>query len=197
MLRGVHLVVLDHLVSATTEAAELVLSCRHLCRIGWHTREQRKDVRNDSSKLLAPSTDVLVSWRCGCVKVPRQRVIRARPQWDSLDDLTSAMACRKIPAFITLAKVAPRETRLGKGCSRTRPVQRPHGDSPPTSACTSPDRLTIPIPHLPSRWNPVRNRSRLRCFLSSGRPDGTLCRRLTNFKTRLEGHCAVVILEFV
>ena len=112
LLRGVrHLVVLDHLVNTTTEAAELVLSAGTFAEsdgtlVNSEGRAQR------FFQALDPSTDVLVSWRWlreGSVAAGH----KSETQWDGLDDLTSAMA-GEIPAFRTLPKVAPPRNAVGK-----------------------------------------------------------------------------------
>jgi NADH-quinone oxidoreductase subunit G len=112
LLRGVrHLVVLDHLVNATTEAAELVLSAGTFAEsdgtlVNSEGRAQR------FFQALDPSTDVLVSWRWlreGSVA----EGYKSETQWDDLDHLTSAMAA-EMPAFRTLPKVAPPRSAVGK-----------------------------------------------------------------------------------
>ncbi|WP_263366299.1 NADH-quinone oxidoreductase subunit NuoG [Edaphobacter bradus] len=111
LLRGVrHLVVLDHLGNATTEAAELVLPAGTFAEsdgtlVNSEGRAQRY------FQALDPSTDVQASWRWlreGSVAAGKSEV-----QWQGLDDLTTAMAA-EIDALKAVPKVAPPRSAVGK-----------------------------------------------------------------------------------
>jgi NADH-quinone oxidoreductase subunit G len=105
-----HLVVLDHLVNATTEAAELVLPAGTFAEsdgtlVSSEGRAQR------FLQALDPSPCVQQSWRWmqeGSVAAGFQQA-----QWQSLDDLITAMAA-EIPAFRAIPAVAPSHSAVGK-----------------------------------------------------------------------------------
>jgi len=112
LLRGVrHLVVLDHLVNATTEAAELALPAGTFAEsdgtlVSSEGRAQR------FFQALDPSTDVQESWRWlreGSVAAG----LNNETQWHSLDDLITAMAA-ELPAFGAIPAVAPSHSAVGK-----------------------------------------------------------------------------------
>ena len=106
-----HLVVLDHLVNATTEAAELVLPAGTFAEsngtlVSSEGRAQR------FFQVLDPSPCVQESWRWlqeGSVAAGFQE----QAQWQSLDDLLTAMAA-EIPAFRAIPAVAPSHSAAGK-----------------------------------------------------------------------------------
>jgi NADH-quinone oxidoreductase subunit G len=112
LLRGVqHLVVLDHLVNATTEASELVLPAGTFAEsdgtlVNSEGRAQR------FFQVLDPSTDVQESQRW-----LREGSVAAgfnnEAQWQTLDDLITAMAA-EIPAFGAIPTVAPSRSAVGK-----------------------------------------------------------------------------------
>jgi NADH-quinone oxidoreductase subunit G len=112
LLRGVrHLIVLDHLVNATTEAAELVLPSGTFAEsdgtlVNSEGRAQR------FFQALDQSADVQESWRWlreGSVAAG----LNDEAQWESLDDLITAMAA-ELPAFGTIPAVAPSHSAVGK-----------------------------------------------------------------------------------
>jgi NADH-quinone oxidoreductase subunit G len=112
LLRGVrHLIVLDHLVNATTEAAELVLPAGTFAEsdgtlVNSEGRAQR------FFQALDTSTDVEESWRWlreGSVAA----ALNNEAQWQSLDDLITAMAA-ELPAFGMIPAVAPSHSAVGK-----------------------------------------------------------------------------------
>jgi NADH-quinone oxidoreductase subunit G len=112
LLSGIrHLVVLDHLENATTEAAELVLPA------GTFAESDGTLVNNEGRaqrffQVLDPATDVEGSWRwlregslaAGCM---------AEAQWQSFDDLTTAIAA-ELPVFTSIPQVAPSRKAAGK-----------------------------------------------------------------------------------
>jgi NADH-quinone oxidoreductase subunit G len=106
-----HLVVLDHLNNATTEAAELVLPA------GTFAESDGTLVNNEGRaqrffQVFDPSTDVQESWRWLC-----EGAIAADSeygaQWQSLDDLTTAMASA-MTVFASIPQVAPPRKAVGK-----------------------------------------------------------------------------------
>ena len=112
LFRGVrHLIALDHLVSPTTEAAELVLPAGTFAEsdgtlVNSEGRAQR------FFQAFAPSTEVLASWRWlheGFVAAGYD----GQTHWYDLDGLTAVMAS-EIPALRTLPKVAPPRNAIGK-----------------------------------------------------------------------------------
>ncbi|MBV8436339.1 MAG: NADH-quinone oxidoreductase subunit NuoG, partial [Silvibacterium sp.] len=112
LLHGVrHLIVLDHLVNATTEAAELVLPA------GTFAESDGTLVSNEGRaqrffQVLDPGTCVQESWRWlqeGSVAAG----FKERVQWQSLDDLITATAA-EIPAFGAIPEVAPSHSAAGK-----------------------------------------------------------------------------------
>jgi NADH-quinone oxidoreductase subunit G len=112
LLHGVrHLVVLDHLVNATTEAAELVLPAGTFAEsdgtlVSSEGRAQR------FFQVLDPNTCVQESWRWlqeGSVAAG----FKKQAPWQSLDDLIMAMAA-EIPAFRAIPEVAPSHSAAGK-----------------------------------------------------------------------------------
>jgi NADH-quinone oxidoreductase subunit G len=107
-----HLVVLDHLNNATTEAAELVLPA------GTFAESDGTLVNNEGRaqrffQVLDPNTDVQGSWRWLCEGSVAADVESAEVPWQSLDDLTTAMAA-EIAVFATIPQVAPPRTAIGK-----------------------------------------------------------------------------------
>ena len=112
LLRGVrHLVVLDHLVNATTEAAELVLPAGTFAESdGTFVNSEGRAQR--FFQVLAPSTDVQESWRW-----LREGSVAAgfsnETQWQSLDDLITAMAT-EMPALGAIPAAAPSHSAAGK-----------------------------------------------------------------------------------
>jgi NADH-quinone oxidoreductase subunit G len=103
--------VLDHLNSATTEAAELVLPA------GTFAESDGTLVNNEGRaqrffQVFDPSTDVQESWRWLC-----EGAIAADSeygaQWQSLDDLTTAMASA-MTVFASIPQVAPPRKAVGK-----------------------------------------------------------------------------------
>jgi NADH-quinone oxidoreductase subunit G len=112
LLSGVrHLVVLDHLENATTEAAELVLPA------GTFAESDGTLVSNEGRaqrffQVLDPATDVEGSWRWlreGSLAADS----RAEAQWQSFDDLTTAIAA-ELPVFASIPQVAPSRKAVGK-----------------------------------------------------------------------------------
>ena len=112
LLRGVrHLVVLDHLANATTEAAELVLPAGTFAESdGTFVNSEGRAQR--FFQVLAPSTDVQESWRW-----LREGSVAAgfsnETQWQSLDDLITAMAT-EMPALGAIPAAAPSHSAAGK-----------------------------------------------------------------------------------
>ena len=106
-----HLVVLDHLDNATTEAAELVLP------VGTYAESDGTIVNNEGRaqrhfQVFDPSTDVQESWRWlreGAIAEDSENGAR----WQSLDDLTMAMAA-EMPVFASIPRVAPSRKAGGK-----------------------------------------------------------------------------------
>ncbi len=112
LLRGVrHVVVLDHLENATTEAAELVVPA------GTFAESDGTLVNNEGRaqrffQVLVPDTDVQESWRWlreGSLAAG----FKAEAQWQSFDDLTTAMAA-KMTVFAVIPQVAPSRKAVGK-----------------------------------------------------------------------------------
>jgi NADH-quinone oxidoreductase subunit G len=105
-----HLVVLDHLNNATTEAAELVLPA------GTFAESDGTLVNNEGRaqrffQVFDPSTDVQESWRWlreGSIAAD----FEAEVQWKSLEDLITAMA--DMTAFASIPQVAPPRKAVGK-----------------------------------------------------------------------------------
>lgn len=112
LLRGVrHLVVLDHLENATTEAAELVLPA------GTFAESDGTLVNNEGRaqrffQVLVPGTDVEESWRW-LREGSLEAGFKAETQWQSFDDLTTAMAAEMV-VFATIPQVAPSRKAVGK-----------------------------------------------------------------------------------
>jgi NADH-quinone oxidoreductase subunit G len=112
LLRGVrHLVVLDHLVNATTEAAELVLPAGTFAESdGTFVNSEGRAQR--FFQVLDPSTDVQESWRW-----LREGSVAAgfsnESQWQSIDDLITAMAM-EMPALRGIPAAAPSHSAAGK-----------------------------------------------------------------------------------
>jgi NADH-quinone oxidoreductase subunit G len=111
LLRGVrHLVVLDHLVNATIEAAELVLPAGTFAEsdgtlVNSEGRAQRFFQVSDP-------TDVQESWRW--LREGSQAAgFNKEAQWQSLDDLITAMAA-ELSAFGAIPMVAPSHSAAGK-----------------------------------------------------------------------------------
>jgi NADH-quinone oxidoreductase subunit G len=112
LLGGVrHLVVLDHLENATTEAAELVLPA------GTFADSDGTLVNNEGRaqrffQVLVPATDVQGSWRW-----LREGSLaggsKDEAQWQSFDDLTVAIAA-ELPVFASILQVAPSRKAVGK-----------------------------------------------------------------------------------
>ena len=75
-------------------------------------------------------------------------------QWESLDDLITAMAA-KLPAFGTIPAVAPSHSAVGRSLANRTGTAAALRCSP-ASACTNPSHLRIPTPPSLSRWSPVR-----------------------------------------
>jgi NADH-quinone oxidoreductase subunit G len=106
-----HLVVLDHLNNATTEAAELVLPA------GTFAESDGTLVNNEGRaqrffQVFDPSIDVQESWRWlreGSIAAD----FEAEAQWKSLDDLITAMAA-DMTAFASIPQVAPPRKAVGK-----------------------------------------------------------------------------------
>ncbi|QEE28433.1 NADH-quinone oxidoreductase subunit NuoG [Terriglobus albidus] len=106
-----HLVVLDHLDNATTEAAELVLPA------GTYAESDGTIVNNEGRaqrhfQVFDPSTDVQESWRWlheGAIAADSE----SGAQWQNLDGLTAAMAA-EIPVFASIPRVAPSRKASGK-----------------------------------------------------------------------------------
>ncbi len=112
LLRGVqHVVVLDHLENATTEAAELVLPA------GTFAESDGTLVNNEGRaqrffQTFPPGTDVEESWqwlRNGAAAAD----LKGQAEWRSLDDLTMAMAA-EMAVFATIPQVAPSRRAVGK-----------------------------------------------------------------------------------
>lgn len=105
LLKGArHVVVLDHLDNATTEAAELVLPA------GTYAESDGTLVNSEGRaqrffQVLDPSTDVQESWRWlreGAIAADSEN----GAQWQNLDDLTTAMAA-EMTVFASIPQVAP------------------------------------------------------------------------------------------
>ena len=111
LLHGVrHLVVLDYLGNATTEAAELVLPA------GTFTESDGTLVNSEGRaqryfQALDPSTEVQASWRW--LGEGSAASGKSEAQWQGLDDLTTAMAA-EIDALSAVPKVAPMRSAVGK-----------------------------------------------------------------------------------
>ncbi len=112
LLQGAHhIVVLDHLDNATTEAAELVLPA------GTYAESDGTIVSNEGRaqrffQVFDPSTDVQESWRWlreGSIAADSEN----GPRWPSLDDLTTAMAA-EMAVFASIPQVAPPQKAGGK-----------------------------------------------------------------------------------
>jgi NADH-quinone oxidoreductase subunit G len=112
LLRGIrHLIVLDHLVNATTEAAELVLPAGTFAESdGTFVNSEGRAQR--FFQVLNPSTDAQESWRW-----LREGSVAAgfsnETQWQSLDDLITAMAA-EMPALRAIPAAAPSHSVAGK-----------------------------------------------------------------------------------
>jgi NADH-quinone oxidoreductase subunit G len=112
LLKGAHhVVVLDYLDNATTEAAELVLPA------GTYAESDGTLVNNEGRaqrffQVLDPSADVQESWRWlreGAIAADSEN----GAQWQSLDDLTTAMAA-EMTVFASIPEVAPPRKAAGK-----------------------------------------------------------------------------------
>jgi NADH-quinone oxidoreductase subunit G len=106
-----HLVVLDHLRNATTEAAELVLPA------GTFAEADGTFINNEGRaqrffQVFDPSSDVQASWRWLC-EGSIAAGFDAEAHWQSLDDLTTAMAT-EMAVFASLPQVAPPRNAVGK-----------------------------------------------------------------------------------
>ena len=109
-----HLVVLDHLDNATTEAAELVLPA------GTYAESAGTLVSSEGRaqrffEVFDPSTDVQASWRWlreGAMAAD----CKTEAQWQSVDDLTTAMAA-EMAVFASVPKVVP-PRRYGEKIAR-------------------------------------------------------------------------------
>jgi len=107
-----HLVMLDHLNNATTETAELVLPA------GTFAESDGTLVNNEGRaqrffQVFDPSSDVQESWRWLCEGSAAADVESAESPWESLDDLTTAMAA-EMHVFVSIPQVAPPRTAVGK-----------------------------------------------------------------------------------
>ena len=107
-----HLVVLDHLNNATTETAELVLPA------GTFAESDGTLVNNEGRaqrffQVFDPSSDVQESWRWLCEGSAAADVESAESPWESLDDLTTAIAA-EMHVFVSIPQVAPPRTAVGK-----------------------------------------------------------------------------------
>ncbi len=107
-----HLVVLDHLNNATTEAAELVLPA------GTAAESDGTLVSNEGRaqrffQVFDPSTDVQESWRWLCEGSVAADVGSAESPWESLDDLITAMAA-EMTVFVSIPQAAPPRKAVGK-----------------------------------------------------------------------------------
>jgi NADH-quinone oxidoreductase subunit G len=106
-----HVVVLDHLNNATTEAAELVLPA------GTFAEADGTLVNNEGRaqrffQVFDPSTEVQASWRWlreGAIAVDS----KAKMLWESLDELTTAMAT-ELAVFASIRQVTPPRKVVGK-----------------------------------------------------------------------------------
>ncbi len=111
LLGTCHLVVLDHLENATTEAAEFVLPA------GTFAESDGTLVNNEGRaqrffQAVAPSTDVQESWRW--LREGSQIAgFKAEAQWQSFDDLTTAMAA-EMTVFALIPQAAPSRRAVGK-----------------------------------------------------------------------------------
>jgi NADH-quinone oxidoreductase subunit G len=106
-----HLVVLDHLRNATTEAAELVLPAGSFAEsdgtlVNSEGRAQR------FFQVFDPSSDGQASWRW-IREGATAGGLGAEMQWQSLDDLTRAIAA-DIAIFASIPQVAPMRREVGK-----------------------------------------------------------------------------------
>jgi NADH-quinone oxidoreductase subunit G len=106
-----HLVVLDHLRNATTNAAELVLPAGAFAEsdgtlVSSEGRAQR------FFQVFDPSSDVQASWQW-IRKGSRAEGLDAELRWQHLDDLTTAIAT-EMPVFASLPLVAPTRSAVGK-----------------------------------------------------------------------------------
>jgi NADH-quinone oxidoreductase subunit G len=106
-----HLVVLDHLESSTTEAAEVVLPA------GTFAESDGTLVNNEGRaqrffQVFVPSSDVEESWRW-LREGSMAAGIKTGATWQSFDDLTSKMAT-EVPAFSPIPLVAPARKAAGK-----------------------------------------------------------------------------------
>jgi NADH-quinone oxidoreductase subunit G len=106
-----HLIVLDHLRNATTGAAELVLPA------GTFAESDGTFVNNEGRaqrffQVFDPSSDVQSSWRW-LQEASIAGGLGTETQWQSLDDLTTAMATN-MAVFASVPQVAPTRSAVGK-----------------------------------------------------------------------------------
>ena len=106
-----HLVVLDEIETATTEAAEVVLPAATFAEsdgtlVNSEGRAQR------FFEVFAPSSDVTESWRW-LREGSMEAGIVTEANWQSFDDLTTTMAA-EMPALASIPLVAPARTAAGK-----------------------------------------------------------------------------------
>jgi NADH-quinone oxidoreductase subunit G len=112
LLRGIgHLVVLDHLENATTQAAELVLPAGTFAEsdgtlVNSEGRAQR------FFRAFIPGSDVQESWRW-LREGSTAAGFKAEASWQTLDDLTTAIA-EEMPVFASIPQVAPSRRAVGK-----------------------------------------------------------------------------------
>ena len=106
-----HLIVLDHIETATTEAAEVVLPAGTFAEsdgtiVNSEGRAQR------FFQVFNPSSDVEESWRW-LREGSMAAGIETEAKWQSFDDLTTVMAA-EMPPFASLPLVAPARKAVGK-----------------------------------------------------------------------------------
>jgi NADH-quinone oxidoreductase subunit G len=106
-----HLVVLDHLRNATTDAAELVLPA------GTFAEADGTLVNNEGRaqrffQVFDPSSDVQASWRW-LHEGSMAGGLGTGAQWRSLDDLTTAITT-EMAVFVSLPQVAPTRNAMSK-----------------------------------------------------------------------------------
>jgi NADH-quinone oxidoreductase subunit G len=112
LLRGIrHLVVLDHLENATTEAAELVLPAGTFAESdGTFVNSEGRAQR--FFQAFVPGSDIEESWRW-IREGSMAAELKGEASWLSLDDLTMAMA-EEIPVFASIPQIAPSRKAVGK-----------------------------------------------------------------------------------
>ena len=189
-----HLIVLDHIDTATTEAAEVVLPAGTFAEsdgtiVNSEGRAQR------FFQVFNPSSDVEESWRW-LREGSMAAGIETEAKWQSFDDLTTVMAA-EMPVFASIPLVAPARKAVGK---IAREPNRYSGRTSMLANISVHEPKPPDDPDSASRlFDGIRPRSNsaLRCFPSSGHPAGTRFSQSTNSRARSAVTCVVVIPESV